>query len=198
MRKSLNLFGRLAVVIILGVLPTTGCPSAGGKPGGKLLPLASERVRVVFHEDTEMTGEASQAEVAVAASGIWSPGGTDLVIDVNNTSGEAVRVDFGAVKLTRSGQPPAVLVRVVEYVKSGDKQQTVFLYEREKATTGESAAVVTIAPGARRRLQAGFRYQSADSPGGKLGDKATLEVPVQRSAERQPNLFDFAFEYKGR
>ncbi len=195
MKKSLNVFSRLIAVVVLGVLPTTGCPA----PGGKLLPLASERVRVVFHEDTEMTGEAVQEEVAVAASGIWSPGGTDVLIDISNTSREAVRVDFSQVQLMRTGQPPAaVLVRVVEYVKSGDKQQTVFLYEREKTPEGEAAAVITIPPGARRRLQAGFRYQSADSPGGRLGDRATLAVPVQRAPERAPNAFDFAFEYKGK
>jgi hypothetical protein len=196
MKKSLTLVSRLIAVFILGVLPTAGCPAVGGKPGGKLLPLASERVRVVFHEDTEMTGEATQEAVAVAASGIWSPGGTDIVIDVNNGSPEAVRVDFSRVKLMKTGEPAAVPVRVVEYVRSGDKQQTVFLYEREKASEGEAGVV--IAPGTRRRLQAGFRYQSADNPGGKLGDKATLEVAVQRAPERQPGLFDFAFEYKGR
>ena len=114
MKNSLSIFARLFVVLVLGVLPTTGCPAAGGKPGGKLLPLASERVRVVFHEDTEMTGEATQEAVAVAASGIWSPGGTDIVIDVNNASREAVRVDFSRVKLTKTGEPAAALLRVVE------------------------------------------------------------------------------------
>lgn len=192
MRKSLRVFGRIAAVIILGVLPTTGCPA----PGGKLLPLANERVRVVFHEDTEMTGEASQDDITVAASGIWSPGGTDVVIDVNNKSSQPVRVDFKLVKLTNGEGIPATLVRVVEYVQRDGRQQTQFLYDREKAEA--EAVVVLIAPGSQRRLQAGFRYQSEDSPGGKLGDKATLEVSVQNSQGKQPGNFDFAFEYKGK
>lgn len=193
MSKSITALTRFALVLVLCVLPATGCPA----PGGKLLPLASERVRVVFHEDTEMTGESTRDGITVAASGIWSPGGTDVVLDVHNTSGEDVQVDFGKVKLTNAGGVTASLLRLVEYARRGDnKQQTLFLYEREK-TEGQSA-VVRIAAGSQRRLQAGFSYQSTDSAGGKLGDKATLEVPVELAAGKPPNVFDFAFEYKGK
>ncbi|HEV7859679.1 MAG TPA: hypothetical protein VGO91_13770 [Pyrinomonadaceae bacterium] len=60
-----------------------------------------------------------------------------------------------------------------------------------------ASAVVTIEAGSQRRPQAGFKYQSEDSPGGKPGDQATLQVPVRRS-QGGPLNFDFAFADKGR
>jgi hypothetical protein len=184
---------RHAALLLSLALVTAACP----QKGGKLSPVAGERARVVSREDAGPSGaaESAQGGVTVVAFGDWTAGGTDVSLEVNNATSGPVSVDFTKVTLESPGRRAATLNWLVEYVTRDGKQQHVPLYNRaEKADAG--AAVITVEAGARRSIQAGFVYEGASDPGGKLDDRATLAVPVQGGAGAQ--RFEFVFRYAGR
>ena len=190
MMKRLLAFIRLSL-LLAPVIVLTACPPAGGK----LVPQAGEQVRVVTREDTGLTAEAQQSDVTVAASGNWSAGGTDVLLTINNASGKPARIDFTQARLTDNEQRTAALSSLIEYVQSGDQQQTVQLYTQ--AGGHAEAAVVTLAANTTRRLQAGFIYPGEDYRGGKLDNTATLTLPLEAPAGGKTNNFTLVFKYAG-
>ncbi|HEX8558019.1 MAG TPA: hypothetical protein VF668_07965 [Pyrinomonadaceae bacterium] len=192
MRSASAIFRHAALLLSL-TLVTAACP----QKGGKLAPVAGGRARVVSREDAGPSGAAQseQGGVTVTAFGDWTAGGTDVSLEVHNTAAAPVSIDFAGVALSGAGGRTARLNWVVEYVTRDGKLQHVPVYNRaEKA--GAGAPVLTVEPGARRSMQAGFVYEGADDRGGRLDERATLTVPLRGGAGEQS--FEFVFLYAGR
>lgn len=195
MRRASAVLRHAALLLCL-TLVTTACP----QKGGKLSPVAGGRARVVSREDAGPSGaaQAEQGGLTVTAFGDWTAGGTDVSLEVDNATREAVSIDFTKVVLATAERRTARLNWLVEYVTREDgKPQHVQLYAREGGGAAASP-VVTIEAGPRRSLQAGFVYEGANDPGGRLDDRATLTVPARGAGGAGARSFEFVFLYAGR